>query len=160
MIRADELQEFRPQVRYENPKGLNLGLLQNTIRRSAEGLGIFVAFRDDQVKSGGIFNSTIDDCVVMYHPDHERDYFKFCIRVKQQGIYTYVIVNVCGQSTQMRKQNVTDFAREDREGKELSYQIGSFIGQTLFSLGKNKQKLEDEIRYYQVVTEIFDELIP
>ena len=148
MIRADELQEFRPQVRYENPKGLNLGLLQNAIRRSAEGLGIFVAFRDDQVKSGGIFNSTVEDCVVMYHPDHERDYFKFCIRVKQEGIYTYVNVNVCGQSTQMRKQNVADFAREDRkdgedrEGKELSYQIGSYAAQIFFSLGKNKQKLE------------------
>lgn len=157
MIRADDLQEFRPQIRYENAENLNLGLIQNAIRRYAENLGISVAFRDDQVKSGNIFSRTIDDCVVMYHPDHERDYFKFCIRARRQGIYTYVIVNVCGQSTQMRKQNAIDYAREDREGK--SYQIGSFIGQTLLSVGKNRQKLEDEIRYYQVVTEIFDEVI-
>ena len=29
----------------------------------------------------------------MYHPEHERDYFKFCIRVKRQGTYAFVTIN-------------------------------------------------------------------
>ena len=159
MVRADDLRDFRPQVRYENAEGLNLGTLQHAIRLYAEKLAIPVAFRDDQVKSGGIFSPTIDDCVVMYHPDHENDYFKFCFRIRTQGIYTFVIVNDFGQSKQLRKQDAIEFGRQDREGKELSYQIGSYAAQIFFSLGKNKQKLEDELRYYQVVTQIIDEII-
>lgn len=159
MIKADELREFRPQVRYQNGEGITLSTVQEAIKDCAMKMGIPVAFRGDQVKSGGFFNSSVEDCVVMYHPEHERDYFKFCIRVKRQGVYAFVMVNDFGQSKQMNKANTAEFMKQDRKGQSMSYKVGSMIGQGLRTLGKSSQKLEEENMYYQCVFDIFDEIV-
>lgn len=159
MIKADELREFRPQVRYQNGEGITLSTVQEAIKDCAMKMGIPVAFRGDQVKSGGLFNSSVEDCVVMYHPEHERDYFKFCIRVKRQGVYAFVMVNDFGQSKQMNKANTAEFMKQDRKGQSMSYKVGSMIGQGLRTLGKSSQKLEEEKMYYQCVLDIFDEIV-
>ena len=95
----------------------------------------------------------------MYHPEHERDYFKFCIRVKRQGVYAFVMVNDFGQSKQMNKANTAEFMKQDRKGQSMSYKVGSMIGQGLRTLGKSSQKLEEENMYYQCVFDIFDEIV-
>lgn len=159
MIKADELREFRPQVRYQNGEGITLSTVQDAIKDCAMKMGIPVAFRGDQVKFGGLFNSSVEDCVVMYHPEHERDYFKFCIRVKRQGSYAFVMVNDFGQSKQMNKANTAEFMKQDRKGQSMSYKVGSMIGQGLRTLGKSSQKLEEENMYYQCVFDIFDEIV-
>ncbi len=159
MIKADELREFRPQVRYQNGEGITLGTVQDAIKDCADKMGIPVVFTNDQVKSGGLFNSSIEDCVVMYHPEHERDYFRFCIRVKRQGVYAFVTINDFGQSKQMNKASYEKNYKENRQGKDMSYKIGSMIGQGIMTLGKNKAKLEEEQMYYQCVFDIFDEII-
>lgn len=159
MIKADELREFRPTVRYQNGEGITLSTVQEAIKDCAMKMGIPVAFTSDQVKSGGLFNSSVEDCIVMYHPEHERDYFRFCIRVKRQGVYAFVSVNDFGESSQMAKANRAEFAKADRRGKSMSYKIGSMIGQGIANIGKSKQKLEEEKMYYQCVFDIFDEIV-
>ncbi len=159
MIKADELREFRPQVRYQNGEGITLGTVQDAIKDCADKMGIPVAFTNDQVKSGGLFNSSVEDCIVMYHPEHERDYFRFCIRVKHQGVYAFVSINDFGQSKQMNKAAYAENYKADRQGKDMSYKIGSMIGQGIMTLGKSKAKLEEEQMYYQCVFDIFDEIV-
>jgi len=159
MIKADELREFRPQVRYQNGEGITLGTVQDAIKDCADKMGIPVAFENDQVKSGGLFNSSVEDCIVMYHPDHRSDYFRFCIRVKRQGVYAFVSINDFGKSSQMAKADRAEFAKADRQGKSMSYKVGSMIGQGLMNIGKSKQKLEEEQMYYQCVFDIFDEIV-
>lgn len=159
MIKADELREFRPTVRYQNGEGITLSTVQEAIKDCAMKMGIPVAFSNDQVKSGGLFNSSVEDCIVMYHPEHERDYFRFCIRVKRQGSYAFVMVNDFGQSKQLNKANTAEFMKQDRKGQSMSYKVGSMIGQGLRTLGKSSQKLEEEQMYYQCVFDIFDEIV-
>lgn len=159
MIKDAELREFRPTVRYQNGEGITLQTVQEAIKDCAMKMGIPVAFMNDQVKSGGLFNSSTEDCIVMYHPEHERDYFRFCIRVKRQGVYAFVSINDFGQSKQMNKANTAEFMKQDRAGKDMSYKIGSMIGQGLRTLGSSKQKLEEENNYYQCIFDIFDEIV-
>ncbi len=159
MIKADELREFRPQVRYQNGEAITLSTVQDAVKDCAMKMGIPVAFRSDQVKSGGLFNSSVEDCIVMYHPEHERDYFKFCIRVKRQGTYAFVTINDFGQSKQMNKAGYAESYRQDRKGKDLSYKAFSMIGQGVMTLGRSKAKLEEEEMYYQCVFDIFDEIV-
>ena len=159
MIKADELREFRPVVRYQNGEGITLSTVQEAIKDCAMKMGIPVAFTSDQVKSGGLFNSSVEDCIVMYHPQHERDYFRFCIRVKRQGMYAFVSVNDFGKSSQMAKADRAEFAAADRKGKSMSYKFGSLATQGLMNIGKSKQKLEEEQMYYQCVFDIFDEIV-
>lgn len=159
MIKADILREFRPSVRYKDGSGITLQIVQDALKDAAQSMGIPVAFYAEQVKSGGLFNSTVEDCIVMYHPEHQNDYFKFCIRVGRQGSYAFVSVNDFGQSKQMAKANRAEFAKEDRKGKAMSYKVGSMLSEGIMNIGKSKQKLEEEQMYYQCVFDIFDEII-
>lgn len=159
MIKDTELREFRPTVRYQNGENITLMTVQDAIKDCAMKMGIPVAFSNEQVKSGGLFNSSVEDCLVMYHPEHERDYFRFCIRVKRQGSYAFVSINDFGQSKQMNKAGRTEAYQNDRQGKELSYKIGSMVGQAITTMGKSKAKLEEEQNYYQCIFDIFDEIV-
>lgn len=51
MIKADELREFRPVVRYRDGNQITLQTVQEAIKDCAQGMGIPVAFYTDQVKS-------------------------------------------------------------------------------------------------------------
>lgn len=159
MIKAEVLRDFRPNVRYQDGMDITLQSVQYAIKECADKMGIPVSFYDDQVKSSGLFHSTTEDCVVLYHPDHADDYFKFCIRVRHQGVYAFVSVNDFGQSKQMNKEAAAGFGAEDRKGKSLSYKIGSKVTERILTAGRNKQKMEEEEFYYQCIFDIFDELI-
>ncbi|MBQ2873614.1 MAG: hypothetical protein IJE89_06435 [Bacilli bacterium] len=159
MIKVDELREFRPQVRYQNGEGITLAVVCEAIKECAHKYGIPVEFRYDEVKSGGLFTSSIEECMVMYHPLHQNDYYKFCIRVSHQGMYAFVSINDFGKSVQMNKAYREEMYRADRAGKEMSYKIGSVFGQMVSTIGKSKAKLEEEERYYQCVSDIFDEIV-
>ena len=135
MIKADELREFRPVVRYRDGNQITLQTVQEAIKDCAQGMGIPVAFYTDQVKSGGMFNKTIEDCIVLYHPEHQYDY------------------------KQMKKAGQAEAYRADRKGKSMSYKVGSMIGQGLTSIGRSKSKLEEEQNYYACIIDIFDEIV-
>ena len=159
MIKVDALREFRPAVCYEDGNGISLEVVQEAIRNKAQSMNLPVAFYNDQVKSGSLFNSRVEDCAVLYHPEHRNDYFSFCIRVTHQGSYAFVSINDFGQSKQIDKEDRAEWAKQDRKGKAVSYKIGSMIGEGIANIGKNKQKLEEERMYYHCVRNIFDEII-
>lgn len=159
MIKIDELRDFRPTVRYTNGQDVTLLTVQYAIKDCADGYGIPVAFYDDQVKSGGMFNKTVEDCIVLYHPDHKNDYFKFCIRVTHQGNYAFVSIMDFGASKQMAKAAQAEACRKDRAGQSMSYKVGSLIGQGLTTIGKSKAKLEEEQNYYACIMDILGEIV-
>lgn len=158
MIKADELEEFRPRKGYMDGANVSLASIQSRLTAEANNIGIPLAFYQDQVKSGGLLNKKIDDCLVMHHPDHKSDYFYFCFRVQRQGSMAFVCIDITGVSKQVGKQAHAEFAREDRKGKELSYKIGSLIGQGIRTIGMNKQKIEEEQNYYAAITHIIDQV--
>lgn len=58
MIKVDELREFRPGVRYKDGDGITLQSIQTVLQEEAQNMGVPVAFRSDEVKSGGFLNSS------------------------------------------------------------------------------------------------------
>lgn len=159
MIKADELREFRPVIRYRNGITLSLSVIQSAIQDCAGNNGIPVAFYSDQVKSGGLLNRTIEDCIVLYHPEHPNDYFKICIRVQHQGGFAFVSAMDFGTSRQMKKAAQAEAYRQSRRGQSLSFKVGSLIGQGITSIGRSKSKLEEEEYYYGCISDILDEVV-
>lgn len=159
MIKADQLREFRPTYRYQNGDGITLQSIQEALKDTAQKYGIAVAFTSDQIKSGGLFNSEVEDCLVLYHPEHPSDYFRFAIRVKRQGVMAFVTVNDFGNSAQMNKHLRSEANKEARKGQSLSYKLGNAAVSGLMNMGKNKNKLEEEQMYYGALESIFDEMI-
>lgn len=96
---------------------------------------------------------------MLYHPEHQYDYFKICVRVSHQGSYAFVSAMDFGTSKQMKKAGQAEAYRADRKGKSMSYKVGSMIGQGLTSIGRSKSKLEEEQNYYACIIDIFDEIV-
>lgn len=163
MIKVNELQDFRPQVRYQNGDAITFSTIEDAIKDCAMRIGIPVAFRTDEVKTGTLFRSSMEECLVLYHPQHEKDYFKFCIRISRQGTYAFIQVNVFGNSVQMAKANRSEDAKSNLKSivsmnapdDALFKAVTSAIG----SIGKNRVKLEEEQRYYACMEDIFNEII-
>lgn len=162
MIKADELREFRPTVRYANGDGINLGTVYQAINDCAMNMGIPVAFKSDQVKSGGLFNSVVEDCLVLYHPQHEKDYYNFCIRVSHQGNIAFVSVNDFGNSRLEGNAGSKAYLKDTMRNGSGAEKVGALIGagaRRLIKGGANKQKMEQEQQYYACLVDIFDQII-
>lgn len=158
-IKDKDLRDLRPQVRYKDGESITLEVVQEALRNACANYGIPVAFNPGEVKSGGLFSGTTEECFVVFHPEHSSDYCKIAVRVRHQGTYAFVAVNDFGVSKQMKKAAYAEGYKQDRQGKSMSYKVGSMIGQSIATLGKNQQKLEEEQNWYQMICDIFDEII-
>lgn len=168
MIKEKELRDFRPDYQYENGREITLDLVREKLETAMQNAGAPIAFERDQIKTGGMFNSNTVECLVMYHPEHAKDYFNFCIFIVYEGNDAVVCVREYGQSKQMdkayrseiAKKGVKDYFRADAEDySAIGNAIGSAIGGALGSIGKSKKKLEAEKMYYSLVHEVLDEVI-
>ena len=162
MIKADSLREFRSPVRYRDGASVTLATVQDAVKDAAMQMGIPVAFKSDQVKSGGLLSSTVEDCVVLYHPEHEKDYYNICIRVSHQGNYAFVTVNDFGKSRLEDNAGSRDFLKDTMKHGSGAEKVGALIGagaRRLIMGGANKQKLEQEQQYYACLIDIFDDIV-
>lgn len=156
MIKADAMGEFIGPVML--PGGIDLGAIREALAEAAQQNNIPLAFSTDEVKSGGLFNKVSEPCLVLYHPEHEFDYFRFAVRSVQEGGRSIVTINTFGQSSQMKKDARAAWAKQDRRGKSMSYKVGSMIGSGIAGIGRSKQKLEAEQRYYMLVQDLIEQV--
>lgn len=104
----------------------------------------------DTLKVGGFFNSRELDCLVISHPDHQRDYFKIVVVL---GGYEVILAST-GTSKQMKKQAIAEANKQWRQGRSTSEKIGNMIGGAIWLIGKSKSKLELEQAYYDALLEV------
>jgi len=155
MLKMDDLQEERADVFIKVEKGESLSLddLREAVTKTAEEYQIPVAFGEDKIKSGGMFNKTEQDCITMFHPDHPTDYFRNAITMRKQGVMHYVSVYYYGKSKQLGNQGWSNAAGNHlREGN-----LGRAALAGVMSIGKNKAKLQEENDYYHALTQIFND---
>jgi len=167
MIKEKDLQELRPQVQCKNGKDITLQSVQRTLQNLMEEHGIVAAFYTEQVKCGGLLGTT-DNCLVLYHPEHQNDYFSIAIRVKQEKFSATLVVNCFGVSKLMNAEVVRkQFNIAAKEG--INYRgynplQNAAAGASLIAVGvagihhlANKEKFEEEQRWYSVICSLFDE---
>ena len=76
--------------------------------------GLSVLIKNDEIKSGGLFNSSKTPCIVIYNSNHQKDYIKYCITAQKQGVTTIVTTFTWGYSELRAKEMVAQHKRESR----------------------------------------------
>lgn len=155
IIKEGDLQELREAIQYRDGNGISLNRLKRDIASCAENMGIPVTFEIGQVKVGGFLKSELEDCLVFYHPDHEKDYYKVCIRLMWIGRSCKISFYSFGESKQMKKMYLYNQAVQggiDNGGGQLASRI---MGSLLVP-GINKRKAEEEQMYYDLILELID----
>lgn len=132
MISSAFLKEFKQPIRFIDGKSISLSSIQDSIIDYANNEGIPVAIRKEQVKSGGMFDKTIEDCIIVSHPEHQHSYFEFCIKIKRIGVFAFVYIFKNGKSDLMAEENKSNV---------------------------NIAMLEYEQMYYVCISDIFDRVL-
>lgn len=135
--------EWIPQVRFPDGNNVNLMTIRNAIQNEADENGIPVAFREDQLKVGGLFSKQIEDVLVMYNPDHASDYLRFVIRVQHMGKYAFMHVYNMGGSKNYRNFNAAASGGMVGAAKK----IGGLISGA-------SAKLQAEEQYYTILADV------
>ena len=140
--------EWIPQVRFPNGDNVNLMTVRDAIQNEADANGIPVAFREDQLKSGGLLNKQVEDVLIMYNPEHATDYLQFLIRVQHMGKYAFMHVYNMGGSKNYRDVNAA--------GEE-----GFFGGVAKLkrAIGGGNAKLQVEEQYYTILQDVLSNCI-
>lgn len=142
-------EEFRFIPRYkfgaEVGSKLTLEVAQRLLQDKADENGIPVAFRNDTLTTGSLFNKQHENVLVLYNPEHESDYLHFLIRITHQGKYAFLDVFKVGGS----------------KNYSMSNKAGNSMAVGLFNLATGlKSKLETEENYYTILSdcirEVFD----
>jgi len=154
MIKADELGEGK-DVFFKEGKNVTLSVIQSALTEAAGKYQIPIAFKNDQIKAGGLLNSSKTDCLIVYHPEHYSDYFRYTVSIKRQGIMAYVSINTYGRSTQANLHHISENSSELRKQGKLGMSLMAGV----VGMGKNKTKLENEQNYYHALEQIFSEVI-
>lgn len=155
MINVKELQDTgKPGYRINEGK-LGVTLTYDLLKKQLEKInedtyGLPISITEDQVKSGGVFNSSVDECLVITNNEHPTDYFKYCITMRRQGKIATVIMNVFGTSKLTYKQSR---AEERKKSGSISGMIMNAF------LGPNETDVKNEYDYYDMIENLFDDLL-
>ena len=137
--------EWISGTRFADGANVNLETVRSAIQEQADENGIPVAFREDELKIGGLFSSQRDPILIMYNPEHETDYLRFAIRVTHQGRYAFLRVFNLGGSVNY--------------GHDNQAQSGGVFG-TLRKIGNaiggHDQKIQAEEEYYSALKDCIE----
>ncbi len=135
---------FINRVRFPDGGDVNLSALQNLIQEEADSNGIPVAFRNDVLKTGGMFSKQTEDILILYNPDHAADYLRFLIRITHQGKYAFMDVFKVGGSK--------NFGRDNKAA-------GSTAQKVFNKISGHSQKLQEEENYYTILSDCLANII-
>lgn len=144
MIEIQQLRELHPVYCY-TPKGdtVTFESIRNLIEKDANKHSVPVAFAFDEITSGDVFAPIIEDCLVVYHPEHRYDYINIVFRIRREGDTAYISKSEYGTST--RVHNTDDVLREADK-----------LRNPLRKIVDDDKEREAEKRYYLALRSIFE----
>ena len=116
MINVSDLRDIHPVVCY-SPKGdtVTFEAIKKLINRTAKAHGISIAFDYDEVSSGEGDSIIIEDCLVVFHPNHRDDFFNVIFRIRREGEKAFIFKSEYGSSVQLEKTYTLIDAAQDVE---------------------------------------------
>lgn len=151
MIKLDELKPTeKPGYRMRGPvaEAITLPLIkENLTKINDEQFGLPIKVENERIKSGGLFKSTEEECLILTNTSHPNDYFKYCITLSKQGKMATVNMRYYGSS-----KLTGDMNRAEERGGKLSGMLMNAI------VGVDKAAMQAEYEYYDMLEELFVEV--
>ncbi|WP_308577294.1 hypothetical protein [uncultured Parvimonas sp.] len=165
MLKEKKLLIVEDSTRYLD-RGINIQDAIVFLNNELSKMHYNVEVNSDTVKFGGLFNSTVLDCIVVTNADHKRDYISLVAVFSEDK--SRMNVYEMGESKQMKKYNIKTGNEAYRKevlktsGMKLSdkiaHNIGNKIVSSIRSIGLNSQKLQDELDYVGYVLHLFEQI--
>lgn len=176
MLNEKNLSSLMPTTRIPHAEGITLDGIKSFINRQADEHQIPISVEYDQLKVGNMLTGSVEECLVVSHPEHKKDYFNFCIRLRRQGTIGFLSVDSFGSSKNTKKLNLkgsaTGFVKAGWKTAGQKASAGSsYIGMDIVGgalkgaisgiagLGGSKKKAEEEQLWYGALQQIIADLM-
>ena len=150
MIKATELKSTgKPgyRLRRENASQIDLGFIKSIIQNTnEEEYGLPIEISEDQIKSGSLFNSSIEEYLILTNVNHRDDYFKYCLTLRKQGKMATVNLQYYGSSVLTAKAQQTEERKNSLGGMLLNVVSGV-----------NQAAYDAEYEYYEMLENLFQD---
>ena len=143
----NEQSRFIQRIRFADAQGVNLLNFQDVLQEECDANGIPVAFHSDILKTGSLLNKQAEDILIIYNPEHPKDYFNFLVRITYQGKYAFLDVFTVGQSKNYS---------HARPGSNLAT---SMTKKLINAASGHKEKLQQEEDYYTILSDCIQRTI-
>ena len=152
MIKDKQLTRLQPPIVHkDDEQRITLDLVEHSLNENAKSKAIPIAFRRDKVKTG-MFKKTIEDCLVIFHPKHKKNYCMVAIRLQRVDNNTHLLTHEFGTSKNSVKAASAEGAASATEGA-----LKGAIVKGL--LGPSKKKIEEENNWYYDIGVIIGEVV-
>ena len=172
IINAKELRELRTPCQYMEGSNVTLESIKSAINERAIKYNLPVAFENAKINHGNLLMKELLDCIVIYHPEHKKDYFNIAISIRRQGTMAFVYANDFGTSKNMKKLEAKSSAKSSvkggwstwmtpgsgRSGDLVHGLVGGAVG-AVKGFGGSRAKQQEESAYYAAVREILNEVL-
>ena len=150
MIKENELKPTgKPgyRLRGDHAAMITLPIMQKLLFDQNEThFGLPLSINLDQIKSGGLFNSNVEGCLIITNVQHPNDYFRHCLTLRKQGKMATIDMRYYGQSALTGEMH-----RAEERGKKLSGMLVNAIK------GKKQVAFDVEYEYYEMLEQMFTE---
>lgn len=184
-VRGKNLEEYLEPIRYADGANATLDDALAYIEEKAEEHSVDLVCEKGFAEYGNIFSFNHMDvpCIVLHHPAHSSDYFKFCITRKEMGNAAIFQVFTTGNSRQINKEQFQQNTQIMDGSGALGASIGMLRGGAVgagFAIGSavtgiaktgvkaiakgvnaltmNKAALELEMEWYRCISTILYEV--
>lgn len=163
MIKEKDLMPLYDETRFKDGDTVTLEQVASLIVNAVEEEGLPIATKKETLKIGNLFSSQEEECICLYHPEHETDYLKTCIRIRRQGKSAYIGTYQYGMSVLLGKEAA--FERSKEKAKIPHASDAAWLNYGIQSLSKavggskRKQALQNETDWYGIVNNAIVELL-
>lgn len=101
---VDQLAPYSDPIRFTNAQQATLEQLKEAFKAKREEYGLNALIRVTTVNEGGFRNRPVCECLTIFHPDHEYDYYNFVVTRHAQGNTAVFQVYTAGDSTNLNRE--------------------------------------------------------
>ncbi len=164
MIKEKELNKIENMRRLNKQWAVDDAI--NFISEIASENSIDICADREQVKFGGLFNSSVLDAILITNNEHKKDYARIVVvfneNFSRAETYQYGTsklikkheVKTFGED--LRRQNMRD--RSQKISERIAFNVGNKLATSVLSMGYNSKKHEAELEYYEILFSIIREL--
>ena len=95
MYNREDLLNIRKAFRLVGAEGMSIEILEAHATEFSEKFGVSLAWETDQIDNGG---GAIQDCLVLFNPDHKDDYFKIVVDFEMPSMLAALSASITGES--------------------------------------------------------------
>lgn len=163
---------------YDKGQRINCDMIENVLQGTIDDRGYNITLIRDTVSSGGLLGGREYDCLRICNPDHVSDYYNYVLTINRDGRDDSLIVSLCGNSSQVRKDDMLGkkvfdgtISRSIGAGMKKGGSVGAGfaiggaaaglakagikgIGKGLSALTRDKEAYETEMRWYSEAQEL------